>query len=1103
MSSNNKKNPVPRSSSTVRAPSPSFQLSLANATRRTTNNSASASLNSTSVAADTSQNMNNNNTLSSSSCSSNAADPSNRLDIPPPLSPSDGSLVVDPSMILPTAPSSPLSTALAAALISPASVSQSSTTHSSQPVANTDMSAVMSMLMTLTQKINSLEDHQKANITSMTARFDSVNSYITAMNDKFSTPSSSSRGRVKDEKIIHSSSRTRSRSRSPVEIDREEKRVKEEEEEDIKKEKRISIAEDTDSNAFDSMNVWWSERERLYGYHDNKSKYVGRYTLCSEAGRLMEYVRFVWHCEADEELYPSVWKKIYEQLLLTRMQPSTVNNKKMRNSINFKMIEVPYTHFDERDTRYKTKNIESVDLSDHAYTFEGLSRNLFRHVRDPPSNLTIKEIIHKTLEEYIKQVTHEASSCSSHSSSMSAGYASDSSDEDRDVLLKSTRRELKLSSSYRPPDQIKRHVETIKKKIDSSVEVKTETDSKKDLPTIADAVMSLFDEGTRTTLRLTSIDRKLTHEQASREKQNIIANLNTFDGVDNDKSSIWLVAYCSAIHSVNLPPALAIQVLTQKLKGEALDWLRSMMVGVENLSPREVLTSVLLDFISHYLGPSKTEDFRRRLNAMKLQGKTTVSDLKQFNKNFMLLKNNLAMCDHNMKESAFVTLYNQALTPEIRSYIGSDWKTKTTVDSLARAAEEAVDAHTQRSFNYGKLTINNNNQRVQAEENGSSKKKETVNANANNTRRSSSPSSSSVGGTSKAYNSKYNNTDNANVAELTCFHCGNKGHRVTECHLALSKQPQTTKGKAAFASYQKDIGDIRTYDVSKFFESARRWEDRRRGYRKSPKRRDAAGSDEDAHEDEDGDERSVTEVESIFLKTGVHLSHMNHNITTENEDKELEEMLETEKQVGTPLGMRVTIAGVNAGMALVDPGAVRVLMTSTLFNRLHLNEKVHVYPLRNHWLVSSSGHEVPIIGRFKAHISSQDKLLGYNLVYIVQDKKRGVRMACDLVLGRTVLAGEYPLMNVRTGDLMNENGERMPTKRVVLNSTISKDKKQTQSHSLMNKHTPIVNKEKSISLRDVPVPNTLRPSEKVNTVPPRVNGVGTTRTENSAKKKEQ
>jgi hypothetical protein len=704
------------------------------------------------------------------------------------------------------------------------------------------------------------------------------------------------------------------------------------------------------------------------------------------------------------------------------------------------MIEVPATHYDDRDIRYKTKSVESVDVSDHAYTFEGLSRNLFKNTRDPPSNVTLQQMIQQTLEEYIKQITHASSSSSS--SSTAVNDNDDSSDDDSAVLLKSTRKESKLTSSYKPPDKIKEHAKAVKKSVVAASSIKQETVVKRELPTIDDSVMSLFDESTRATLRITSMDRRLTHEQASREKQNIIANLNSFDGVDNDKSCMWLVSYCSAIHSVNLPPALAIQVLTQKLKGEAADWLRSMMVGVDDLSSRDVLTKVLLDFIEHYLGASKTEDFRRRLNAMKLQGKTSISDLKQFNKHFMLLKNNLAMCDHGMKESAFVTLYNQALTPEIRGYIGSDWKNKPTVDSLARAAEEAVDANTIRSFTYGKIKVENNNQQIQPSvtTKKQSDNKQMIPANpigaAGANPKAGAPAK-------KTFNSRYNNTDSANDAEVTCFHCGVKGHRVTNCYLALNKQPQTTKGRAAFATYQKDIGELKAYDVDKFFEVQQRrdeWRQRNRDRRsRSRSRPQAAGTDSDGEEEE---QRQLVEVETMYLRKEIPVNNMLYS--SEEYDKELNSMLELEKQVGMPLGVKVNVAGVDAGMGLVDPGAVRVLMTVTLFDKLKLNKAVRVHPLYNHWLVSSSNHEVPIIGRFKAHITAQDKHLGYNLVYVVKDDKKGVRMACDLVLGRTVLASNYPYMDLRTGDLSNGDGDKIYTRPV---SLYSNNKINTPAHS--------------------------------------------------------
>lgn len=126
-----------------------------------------------------------------------------------------------------------------------------------------------------------------------------------------------------------------------------------------------------------------------------------------------------------------------------------------------------------------------------------------------------------------------------------------------------------------------------------------------------------------------------------------------------------------------------------------------------------------------------------------------------------------------------------------------------------------------------------------------------------------------------------------------------------------------------------------------------------------------------------------------------------------------------EEQHAYPMCLPVELQGVSVGHALVDQGATRTVIRRTALAQI--KHAIVIQPVRNMFVLGSTGKEIPIIGRFTADLTSQGRDIGRACLYIV-DNTPGADIICNLVIGKATLAtSAYPYVDVRgMGALYNE-----------------------------------------------------------------------------------
>jgi hypothetical protein len=138
-------------------------------------------------------------------------------------------------------------------------------------------------------------------------------------------------------------------------------------------------------------------------------------------------------------------------------------------------------------------------------------------------------------------------------------------------------------------------------------------------------------------------------------------------------------------------------------------------------------------------------------------------------------------------------------------------------------------------------------------------------------------------------------------------------------------------------------------------------------------------------------------------------------------EQRLAEVREKERQeaeCSSLLCLPVEVNGQPVGYALGDQGATKTCMRASALERLGLDVEEH--PVHNHFVMGSTGEEVPIRSRFSALLTSQGRQLGKTLVYVV-DNTADNDIICDMVVGRSTMSlSNFNCIDTKKGTLFNK-----------------------------------------------------------------------------------
>ena len=136
-----------------------------------------------------------------------------------------------------------------------------------------------------------------------------------------------------------------------------------------------------------------------------------------------------------------------------------------------------------------------------------------------------------------------------------------------------------------------------------------------------------------------------------------------------------------------------------------------------------------------------------------------------------------------------------------------------------------------------------------------------------------------------------------------------------------------------------------------------------------------------------------------------------------------EAKMSEEEEHAHPMCLPVELQGVPVGHALVDQGATRTIIRQTALEKI--KQKIVVKPVRNMFVLGSTGKKIPIVGQFDADLTSKGAAVGRTCLLVVGNTPTE-DIICDLVIGKATLAtSSYPYIDARgEGAIVDEKGEK-------------------------------------------------------------------------------
>ena len=208
-----------------------------------------------------------------------------------------------------------------------------------------------------------------------------------------------------------------------------------------------------------------------------------------------------------------------------------------------------------------------------------------------------------------------------------------------------------------------------------------------------------------------------------------------------------------------------IYILQTCFENEAKTWLTDTITRVApTAKPIEALVTC---YREHFMGHTQRSKWKQALYTTKLTGYVTLQDLKKHYESFVNIVNILKLCEPNVEESYYVSMFVDSLPPSVRSYMGPASQNCVSLDEVMNHAETAVSIYTKRGQQHGELPHKRENINGLAIH-------EQINVNANTTM----------------------TTSQMNSKTTICYHCGGVGHYTGKCRFI--RDDQTIKGKAAW-----------------------------------------------------------------------------------------------------------------------------------------------------------------------------------------------------------------------------------------------------------------------------------------------------------------
>jgi hypothetical protein len=562
-------------------------------------------------------------------------------------------------------------------------------------------------------------------------------------------------------------------------------------------------------------------------------------------------------------------------------------------------------------------------------------------------------------------------------------------------------------------------------------------------------VINLFDQGTRAILELTRSTRVMTPAEINKAVSTTANALQDFDG-DPEKAPRWFLDLCMNVSRIDFSHSDVITIMNARMVKGAKAWFSAAVMKVSALhhDKREVIPALLGLFREQYMNNTHILSYRSRLNEMRMTDLYVLpNELRLHYSKFTALANNLKICDKYMTDDTIKQMFLESLPRSLRNYIGTSYKSCESVDAIYQLAEEACRSNApKKKADLDNETVSLNSVDT-AEYDDDDDRDEAIHED------DFLPEKDIQHVWFMAQNIKNKKTPLVKD-DVSCWHCGYRGHYAGECEVNLQGLPQTPRGAQMFAAFNRMRGEVRVYDAKQQIDNSEKYRQRREknhkvnnhppndvlNKKKDKRRIRRIRDDEDDVSIDDvpissNKKKDVVEVQSHVIElnqeendeddddddTKKHIVRLSSIDSVKYKPSTLQQVKHREMKdakTATSMCLPVEVNGVSMGYALGDQGATKTIMRASALDKLDVNVKEH--GVKNHYVVCADGGEIPIRSRFNAIITSNGKSLGDTLIYVVDDTPEK-DITCDMVIGRsTMAASKYNCIDTKKGTLFNK-----------------------------------------------------------------------------------
>jgi hypothetical protein len=557
---------------------------------------------------------------------------------------------------------------------------------------------------------------------------------------------------------------------------------------------------------YESYNAWLAQREKAFPFKKMKMRYyLPRYTLMSFNGRMCEYVRFGIVTGFPSVLYPSRCRKWWDWMLVKHRVVEHTTEQRVAT----KALIIPPFMYHASDV-IVPQHGDSPDLPPNPRSLRFLPEEL--RIEPPIAGTVPTRLLIPSVVKYYVRKMKEDSGASSASGSATDNEAS-LPDKAKRVLASQSHkaqqiREVKASASVKsetmlaeergklmtaeaaavPPLTMSQPSADISsmarpsaalyykypgtaRELDNKMSQMSEVlpsgqaasdyhmnhQSAANAPSgVLGSIWNLLDDQTRFSIIATRHLQPMSDDLLLKREKDAISAIVKFDGYAPNAPA-YFAAVCVKIGQYPFKVANAVRILLQTVSSSAITYMNQVVGANARVDQEKLIPAILGQFREHYMGANQISYWRRRLMSMKLMSSgdhhLTLKELEAHYSSFVSVLNNLRICDNAVQERDAMGIYLESLPQFLYLCLVTAKAGMQTLEELHRAACTAV--------------------RTESDSSMSRSSSRRVTSNMHSTQVTNGGGSSAAGRAERSASSDIK--DN-----MICFHCGNKGHSVSD-----------------------------------------------------------------------------------------------------------------------------------------------------------------------------------------------------------------------------------------------------------------------------------------------------------------------------------